>query len=177
MDAPQMPPGVIAAARGAVKAHLRTIGTGEDALIERHAASALALCEAFTGQAVILREHVDPVAADGIWRRLGAAPVAAITRVTGADDVVPDAGAFAIDIDARREGWVRASMPGRVARVTYDAGLASAWDGLPPPLAQGVVLLAAHLLNGATVEPPAAVTALWRPWRRMRVRGGGDART
>jgi hypothetical protein len=41
------------------------------------------------------------------------------------------------------------------------------------PLRQGVVRLAAHLYaerDGPELGgPPAAVTALWRPWRRMRL--------
>ena len=39
------------------------------------------------------------------------------------------------------------------------------------PWATGVVLLTAHLFDhrGGESAPPAAVTALWRPWRRMRL--------
>ncbi|QDX27374.1 phage gp6-like head-tail connector protein [Sphingomonas suaedae] len=62
----------------------------------------------------------------------------------------------------------------RVA-VSYEAGLADNWAGLPPPVAQGVVLLAAHLFEARGAQPPAVVTALWRPWRRMRLAGGRAA--
>ena len=83
------------------------------------------------------------------------------------------ADAYAIDIDAGGQGWLRVLAPGAAgrARVTYQAGLAADWAGVPAPLAQGVVLLAAHLFSGAAGEPPAAVTALWRPWRRLRLAG------
>ena len=55
------------------------------------------------------------------------------------------------------------------ARVTFTAGIAADWNGLPAGLRQGVAMLAAHLFadRGATTPVPAAVTALWRPFRRM----------
>jgi uncharacterized phiE125 gp8 family phage protein len=87
------------------------------------------------------------------------------------------ADSYAIDIDANGDGWVRVTAAGAAGRVrmTFAAGAAAGWGDLPPPIAQGVVLLAAHCLE-ARIEgaaPPAVVAALWRPWRRMRLR---DAR-
>ena len=52
------------------------------------------------------------------------------------------------------------------------AGMASDGNGVPEPLRQGIVRLTAYLFNardGSGGEPPAAVTALWRPYRRMRL--------
>lgn len=48
----------------------------------------------------------------------------------------------------------------------------SDWSALPEALRHGVIRLAAHLYrdgDGAAAAPPAAVAALWRPWRRMRL--------
>ncbi|MEO7750897.1 MAG: head-tail connector protein, partial [Sphingomicrobium sp.] len=45
-------------------------------------------------------------------------------------------------------------------------------NGVPEPIRQGVLRLTAHLFSardGAGGEPPAAVTALWRPYRRLRL--------
>jgi hypothetical protein len=45
-------------------------------------------------------------------------------------------------------------------------------NGVPEPIRQGVLRLIAHLFtsrDGTDGEPPAAVTALWRPYRRMRL--------
>ena len=62
---------------------------------------------------------------------------------------------------------------GSADRVEVDltAGIAADWTSLPDALRQGIVRLAAHLFvereNG--VPAPAIVTALWRPWRRMRL--------
>ena len=54
------------------------------------------------------------------------------------------------------------------------AGLAADWTVLPEPLRHGMVRLAAHQhrereSSGAASVPPAAVAALWRPWRRLRL--------
>lgn len=84
-------------------------------------------------------------------------------------------GQHAIDIDANGEGWVRVTNAGeaRRVRVSYRAGMAAEWAGLPDALRHGIVRLAAHLYThraaAADEAPPAAVTALWRPFRRMRI--------
>jgi uncharacterized phiE125 gp8 family phage protein len=57
-------------------------------------------------------------------------------------------------------------------RVTGTAGIATDENGVPEPIRQGVLRLVAHLFSsrdGAGGDPPAAVTALWRPYRRMRL--------
>ena len=81
--------------------------------------------------------------------------------------------AYAVDIDGRGEGWVRASSGGGRVRVTAEAGLATGWSGLPGAIRQGAVRLAAHLFAHRDAAddagPPAAVAALWRPYRRMRL--------
>jgi uncharacterized phiE125 gp8 family phage protein len=57
-------------------------------------------------------------------------------------------------------------------RVSGTAGLAQDENGVPEPIRQGVLRLVAHLFtarDGEAGEPPAAVTALWRPYRRTRL--------
>lgn len=163
MTEADLPPGVIANAVAAAKGLLRLEGSGEDMVLGRMTVTALRLAEAFVGQRLIARGFEDRVAADGAWHRLTAEPVTAIT-----------AGAFAMDIDAEGVGWVRPSGGGVVV-VNYTAGLAETWESIPPPLVHGIVLLAAHLFENRTHDtaPPAAVAALWRPWRRVRA---GSAR-
>lgn len=168
----------LAQALSEAKAFLRRDGSGDDALIERSIASATGLCEAFIGQWLLTRAGIETVPATAVWTRLSATPVHVILGV----DVIGSDGAavplaeqeFAIDIDASGDGWVRLTRqsPGRV-QVRCEAGMAAAWDGLPEPLRQGIIRLAAHLYterDGSGAEPPAAVGALWRPWRRMRLR-------
>jgi uncharacterized phiE125 gp8 family phage protein len=178
---PGFPPAVIAAARDAAKAHLRMAGTSEDEGVAGAAASALALAEAFTARAWIERGWTGVLGGGAGWQRLETAPVRAILGVEalaadGSASALP-VGGYAVDIDGDGEGWVRVSAPAGRVRVTYRAGAAADWDTLPAPVAQGVVLLAAHLLGGraGAEPPPAAVSALWRPWRRMRL-AGAEAR-
>ena len=175
MLAPPFPAAVIAAARDAAKLHLRVTGTAEDALLETHVATALALGEAFTGKALIVRAWEETLPAHGAWQRLPVAPVTAIHSVEGlsaaGNAFVLPAEAYGVDIDAAGEGWVRGSpaiAAGRI-RIGYSAGLAPDWAALPAPLAQGVVLLATHFFEARASggAPPAAVAALWRPWRRV----------
>jgi uncharacterized phiE125 gp8 family phage protein len=177
MLAPPFPAAAIAAARDAAKLHLRIAGAAEDALLESQIATALALCEAFTGQALIARSWSEMLPAHGAWQRLAASPVTAIDLVeglsaSGTGFALPTE-AYAIDIDAAGEGWVRGSAgiaAGRL-RIGYSAGLAPDWASLAAPLAQGVVLLAGHLFEARASggAPPAAVAALWQPWRRVRL--------
>jgi uncharacterized phiE125 gp8 family phage protein len=146
--------------------------------------SAGELCERFTGQVLIARgfREMWPVPREGAqrhgWRRLARSPVRAIEAVEqmaaegGATPLPP--GDYAVDIDANGDGWVRADAAARRIRIDYRAGLAAGWADMPAALQQGVLRLAAHLYTyradaGAQAEPPAAVAALWRPWRRLRL--------
>jgi uncharacterized phiE125 gp8 family phage protein len=176
MDAPPFPAAALAAARDAAKAQLRIAGDNEDDLIEAYAASALALCEAFTARALIAREWQALLPASGGWQALEMTGVTAINAVEGlsadGDTIALAPEAYAIDLDAEGLGWVRVLAPGAAGRVrvTCSAGFAEDWAGLPAPIAQGVVLLIAHLFEARSGEsPPAAVSALWRPWRRVRL--------
>ncbi len=178
------PAAVLAAACADAKAYLRDGSALNDARIEPLAQAALALAEAFTGLALIAREHVETVPVGGAWVPLTAGPVGAITQVDGLPAegaaFALSVGAFAIDIDARGVGWVRVLQPGIAGRVrvTFAAGMASEWAELPAPVRQGVVLLITHLADERSADsaPPAAVTALWRPWRRMRLAGAAAFR-
>jgi uncharacterized phiE125 gp8 family phage protein len=177
LSAAELVPGAQALAEA--KAYLRIDGGGEDALVAELVGAAAELCERFTGQMLIVRETREVLAARGAWQRLGAVPVVAIEGVEtlpveGPAAALP-ANAYAIDIDSAGQGWVRLTAPGEAKRirVTYRAGLAEAWPALPVSLRQGVIRLAAHLYTqrdaGGLGEPPAAVAALWRPWRRLRL--------
>ena len=168
-----------AAAVAEAKAYLRLEHGREDALIGGLIEAALELCERFTGQVAIVRTVRERVAADGGWHRLAAAPVRAVTAVLGVatdgtESVLP-VDAYAIDIDGDGRGWVRIIDAHGAARVVVaaQAGLAVDWAGLPAGVRQGAVRLAAHLhahRDGADdAGPPAAVAALWRPYRRMRL--------
>lgn len=165
-------------ARGEVKAWLRLETMQEDALVDRLVRSAIGFGEGFIGQALIVREEVQRLPATREWQRLKWTPVRAISGVAGvpAEGVVfaMPAGSYAVDIDGNGDGWVRVIEPGAAGRidVTCSTGVAVDWTGLPEAIRQGAVRLAAHMFahrDGEGGAPPAAVSALWRPWRRMRI--------
>ncbi|APL94471.1 hypothetical protein EWH08_07075 [Sphingobium indicum] len=156
-----------------LKAWLRIGSDDEDGVLERLLGSASGLCEQFIGQWLVVREASETIVADGSWRRLTARPVVAILGVE-VEGVALAPGAYAVDIDASGDGWVRARLvdgPGKVT-VRYRAGLAADAEGLPEAIRQGIVRLAAEHFtarDGEAATPPAVVSALWRPWRRMRL--------
>jgi uncharacterized phiE125 gp8 family phage protein len=171
----------LGAAAAEARAYLRVEGGHEDALVERLAGSAAGLCEAFVGQWLVGREGAETLPVRGSWQRLRAVPVTAILGVeaigpTGGATPLPG-GAYEVDVDAAGAGWVRILDAGEAkrVRVRFEAGMAADWEGLPEPLRHGVVRLAAHLYTHRSGEggagPPAAVTALWRPWRRLGLGG------
>ncbi|WP_088190055.1 head-tail connector protein [Sphingobium sp. Z007] len=169
--------GALAASLAELKAYLRIETGAEDAVLAGLLRSAAALCEQFIGQWLIVRDARETVAGDGGWQRLSARPVAAITAVEAVDaDGVAEplpVDAYAIDIDAAGDGWVRSTRAGdgRRLAVRYQAGLAAELNGLPEALRQGIVRLAAEhfVARGGESAPPAVVSALWRPFRRMRL--------
>jgi uncharacterized phiE125 gp8 family phage protein len=162
---------------------LRAGGAGETALIAALTESAAELCERFTGTVLIARSFAETLRHTGTWQRLGRTPVRAISGIEALPVAGParplPPGAFAVDIDAQGDGWVRLTERPEESRVrvSYEAGLAADWDSLPAALRHGVIRLAAHLYSvrtadgadGRRLDPPAAVAALWRPYRRLRL--------
>ena len=133
------------------------------------------------------------------WQRLAATPVQSIDSVETVDSngvatLLPATG-YAVDIDSTGDGWVRLNQapatlfyaaavdpsgdgwvglpPANMrVRVSGTAGMAQDENGVPEPIRQGVLRLVAFLFtsrDGEAGNPPAAVTALWRPYRRMRL--------
>lgn len=165
-----------AAAVAAVKALLRIGSDAEDGLLAALVGEAFDLAERFTGQLLIERTVSERIAADGNWRRLAATPVRSIEGVSAEGAALP-ADAYAVDIDGDGDGWVRVSGAPRVVTVALSAGLAGSWGELPSALQGGIVRLAAFRLDArdAGEAAPAAVSALWRPYRRLRLVEGKRA--
>lgn len=176
----QVPPAVTLSE---AQAYVRIETGEEEAVVVALVASTTALCEQFTGRWLVERDFDLMMPAAAEWRRLAVTPVRSIA---GASSVALDGSAavlaasdYAIDIDADGDGWVRLNRlvgssslgAGRV-RVTGRAGMATGESDVPEPLRQGILRLVAHLFtarDGGGGEPPSAVTALWRPYRRMRM--------
>lgn len=160
------------------QAFLRIETEEEEAFLAGLIRTASGLCEAFLGQVVIARDFAVDVAACGTWERLPVTPVRSIGEVeaVGGDGAVTPlgSGAYAVDIDSSGDGWIRLAQAVGATRLraSGSAGIADDENGVPEPIRQGVLRLVAHLFtvrDGEGGEPPAAVSALWRPYRRMRM--------
>jgi uncharacterized phiE125 gp8 family phage protein len=170
-------PGPLVVGLAECKAALRLERDDEDAVLAGHIRAAMALCEAFIGQWLIAREGEQRLAGDLAWQRLLATPVQQVSGVFLAGEAVA-AAAWESDIAADGCGWVRlvAIPPGATPAtlvVRFRAGLGADWNGVPEPLRAGVVRLVSHLFSHRDAAdagpPPAAVAALWRPWRRLQL--------
>ncbi|WP_068094919.1 head-tail connector protein [Novosphingobium rosa] len=164
--------------------------TQDDDSLAALLAMALEVCADFTGVLPLLCTVEEGLTLYGLrpgepwpfahprWHRLSSTPVRSVTSVAGvqADGSQISTQDFEIRIDASGACQVRIEAPVGCssAVVTFEAGLAADWDHLPQPLHHGIIRLAAHQYRmresaGADALPPASVTALWRPYRRMRV--------
>jgi uncharacterized phiE125 gp8 family phage protein len=168
---------VLPVALAELKAFLRISVSDEDALLAGLVRAAADLCEAFTGRALIDRAVEEVVAASTARTPLGAGPVRTIESVIAIDAAGGEAplgtDACRTEIELDGTGWVqlRGGTEAEKLRVAYRAGMAADWNGVPEMLRHGIVRLAAqyhvHRDQTGSVVLPAAVTALWRPWRRL----------
>ncbi len=162
-----------------LKHWLAIASTPDDAALEALLRAALETCEGFTGTMPLAATVEEVHAATCEWQGLYASPVHLIDRVEAlAADGTRSAlavGDYEIDITGDGRGIVRLRHAGVIRRVAvrFLAGLVPEWEALPDGLRHGVLRLAAHNYRARDGEsganPPAAVAALWRPWRRMRL--------
>jgi uncharacterized phiE125 gp8 family phage protein len=160
------------------QAYVRIETGEEEAVLAALIRTASAVCEEFLNQVVMLRDFAVVVPASTTWERLPIGPVQSISGVetldpSGVATALPSSG-YAVDVDSSGDGWVRINDAGDAMRlrVSGTAGIAATENEVPEPIRQGVLRLVAHLFtsrDGAGGEAPAAVTALWRPYRRMRL--------
>jgi len=160
-----------------LKSYLKISLGEEDGLLAGLLVAATDMAERFTGQILVDRAVTEVMPGSREWRRLSVRPVRSVTGVTllpaNGPEVALAVDGYAIDIDRNGDGWVRivASQGGRM-RVAYRAGIAADGDGVPDGIRHGIVRLAGEYYarrDGLDAQPPAAVSALWRPWRRMRL--------
>lgn len=175
-----VPAELAGAALDDLKAWLAIGTTREDMALTGLLRAALEMCEGFTGRMPLAAECEELLPGTTCWQSLRTRPVQAITQVealaaTGEREPL-DIADHAMELD--EDGGARLRLTGQrqVARIAvrFTAGLAPDWASLPDGLRHGVLRLAAHHYReregpGAVPLPPAAVAALWRPWRRMRL--------
>ena len=162
-----------------LKHWLAITNTQDDASLEALLRASIETCEAFTGVMPLSATVEEVHMACHEWQTLSAAPVQAIS---GTHLVADDGnrstlaiGDYEIDIASDGTGRFRLLTVGALKRVAvqFHAGIADGWDTLPDGLRHGILRLAAHHYRNRDAaeeaSPPAAVAALWRPWRRMRL--------
>lgn len=155
-----------------------TTSHDDEALLALLGAS-IDMCEAFTGSMPLSATCEEVLPARAGLHCLATRPVQAITGIEG----IPAEGsrfafpsdAYEIDIDADGTGQIRIARQGAAGRIAvrFVAGLAPGWGSLPEGLRHGIIRLAAQQFRdrdaAPDTTPPAAVTALWQPWRRLRI--------
>lgn len=161
---------------------LRLGATIDDAVVAGLVRAATSICEAFIGQWLIVRagEEILSLAPGGVARP-GVRPVVGIDAVEllwpDGGEAVLAAGDYRTAID--RDGTARVTIGdprGAVrVRVVYRAGIAKGANHVPEAIRQGILRMTQHLhdaRDGAGAAPPAAIAALWQPWRRLTLGGG-----
>lgn len=162
------------------RAWLRLGAADEDALVERLIGAVTNMCEAFTGQWLLARDGAEVLMVRRQTARLAARPVVAVDMVaridTGGDDVVLDPADYRVDIaDGLAVVTVAGATDGTRLRVAYRAGMAEAAADVPAAIRHGMLRMVQHLYEArddAKADPPAAVAALWQPWRRIALGAG-----
>lgn len=174
------PPVLAPEALGELKQWLAITTTREDSALTALLRAALDTCEGFTRQMPLEHLCEEVLPATRGWHDLVTAPVISITSLQA---VAGDGVTRALDpadylFDIAPDGCGRVSLlatiPESRIAVRFTVGMASDWADLPGGLRHGVIRLAAHHFRernegGAERSPPAAVAALWQPWRRMRL--------
>jgi uncharacterized phiE125 gp8 family phage protein len=134
-----------------VQAFVRIERGEEEALLAGMVRTATALCEAFINRVLITRPFTETLTANGQWQRMTLSPVRSIDAVEAvagdgsAAALAPEA--YAVDIDAAGDGWVRLIDAGGATRVRVNgtAGMASGTNDVPEPLRHGILRLVGHV--------------------------------
>lgn len=160
---------------------LRMGTAADDGVVAQLIRAATDMCEAFVGQWLIVRVAEEVAVLHEGAVRLRARPVTAVDGVTL---ILPGGGALTLDeaayrVTIARDGTAHVAVHdargAEAVRVLYRAGMAPNANGVPEAIRQGIVRMVQHLheaRDGAEGFPPAAVAALWQPWRRLTLGSG-----
>lgn len=153
-----------------MQAYARVETGEEEALLAGLLRTASEMCETFLNQALVAREYeLDLRAGDG-WTLLPLQPVRSVSSIRRAGEIEPLAPAsYRCDIDYEGRGHIAGLPRGGTFVVAGSAGMAVDGNGVPEPIRQGILRLAAFMFanrDGQIGDLPKAVTALWRPYRK-----------
>lgn len=160
---------------------LRLGGASDDAVVEPLLRAATGICEAFVGQWLVQRSGSEVVRVEQGAARLSVRPVVAVddVRMVAADDseTVLAVGDYRLSVAADGAGRLIVAPQHGAARVrvTYRAGMGETGADVPEAIRHGIVRMAQHLYEARDAKevppPPAAIAALWQPWRALRLGG------
>ena len=152
--------------------------TVDDAQLTALIGAGVEACEAFTGLTPLAATIEEVRDASHEWTRLATRPIAQVTGIEllAAEGTRTALGDDEYDLHLAGDGsaQLRLRRGPFVSRVvaTLEAGLAADWAHLPDGLRHGILRFAAYLHRegeASLAEPPAAIAALWRPWRVLRL--------
>lgn len=153
-----------------VQAYARVESGEEEALLAGLLRAASEMCETFLNQALLVRSFESDVRVSEGWTLIPLQPVRSVTGIRrGAEETALDPGLYRIDIDHEGRAYVAGLGGGETFIVSGTAGMAVEANGVPEPIRQGILRLAAYLFanrDGQIGDLPKAVTALWRPYRK-----------
>ena len=152
----------------------------ENAFLETLLRASLEMCESFTGLMPLTQICEEVVPASRAIVRLATRPVRHLISVHA---LAPTGARTSIDSEARdvtldADGIVTLQLLGPVQEsrcvVRFAAGVADDWAALDAGLQHGLVRYAGFAYRERDREasaaiPPAAVVALWQPFRRLRL--------
>ncbi|WP_432768329.1 MAG: hypothetical protein HEQ22_13005 [Sphingopyxis sp.] len=160
---------------------LRLGTSADDAVVAALVRAATNICEAFVGQWLVVRAAEEVLAPGSGPVTLGARPVVAVDAVfalaQGGGETALDADGWRLEVGRDGTGRVRIDDPGDAVRlrIAYRAGMAAGANAIPEAIRQGILRMTQHLhdaRDGEGAAPPAAIAALWQPWRRIGLGGG-----
>ncbi len=149
----------------------------EDALLLTLLHASFDLCEGFTGLLSLEAEVEERLANVAGEHALTSRPVRSLLALEGLDEsgasaaLGDDGYTFTIDANGSARLTLAEDGEAEAVAVRVSVGLAEDWSSLPAPIRQGIIRLAAfHYRDRDQSEPPPpSVTALWQPWRQMRL--------
>lgn len=181
----------------AFKDHLR-LGRGfadddvQDALLARYLRASMAAIEGRIAKVLLARGFRWRLRRwrDAAAQPLPTAPVSALAELRletrdGTTQIV-DPSRYRLERDTHRPRLCPSGPllpdvpPGGAAEIDFEAGFADDWEGLPPDLAQAVLLLAAEYhdqrlaADAGTPAMPFGALALIERWRTVRTIGGAS---
>ncbi len=174
---------VSGAALDDLKSWLGITRPNDDAQLLDLLTAALATCEAFTGQAALSQIVEERLPTYRGCTRLTSRPIKAVVavEVMAQDGTRTALQPESYDLEIQSEGigqlQLHREIVGQAVVVRVRTGIADNWIEVPGPLKQGIVRLCTSQYRGrdragetkSAAVPPASVSALWRPWRNVRL--------